>query len=92
VKTFEQKIAKIAKNFRPESLAVFALQSVRITHIREDFFCRTQGTREKAFARRIRRSTQMKYSFAVSALIGVVCGQIRIRLRLALLRSLRTLC
>jgi len=45
-------------------------------------------TGKKAFARRTRRWTQMKNSYSVSALIGVFCGQVRIRLRLATMWSL----
>jgi len=52
------------------------------------FSCKRQRTREKAFARRTRRWTQMKNSYSVSAIIGVICGQVRIRLRLAALCSL----
>ena len=52
------------------------------------FSCKRQRTREKAFARRTRRWTQMKNSYSVSAIIGVICGQVRIRLRLAALVSL----
>ncbi len=46
------------------------------------------STGKKAFARRTGRWTQMKNSYSVSALIGVICGQVRIRLRLAALWSL----
>jgi hypothetical protein len=38
---------------------------------------KTEGTREKAFARGTRRWTQMKEALSVSALICVICGQVR---------------
>jgi hypothetical protein len=52
------------------------------------FFKDFSSTGKKAFARGTRRWTQMKNSYSVSALIGVFCGQVRIRLRLAALCSL----
>ena len=52
----------------------------------QTFLCHLDfsSTGKKAFARRT-RWTQMKNSYSVSALIGVFCGQVWIRLRLAAL-------
>jgi hypothetical protein len=77
------------EHFRGSPEDFFCSRKIRpfFTTIRQNhaysrgLFCRTQGTREKAFARRTRRWTQMKYSFSVSALICVFCGQVQIRLR-----------
>jgi hypothetical protein len=46
------------------------------------------STGKKAFARIPSQMEQMKNSYSVSALIGVFCGQVWIRLRLAALWSL----
>jgi len=58
-----------------------ALQSVRITHNREDFSVDRKEREKRPLPADPRRWTQMKNSYSVSALI-VFCGQVRIRLRL----------
>ena len=49
------------------------------THRHEDFFLQKAKNQRKGLCP---RNTQMKNSCSVSALIGVICGQVRIRLRL----------